>query len=166
MSAENEGLPEAGYQLAALYCLEASYQAGLGQEELEGLEPSSRDIEITWDWKAVGENVFEILFGASIGPTPDVPERLKYTVVGRFAIAGTPPVPLKDFVQVNGPAALVPYLREGLSSLTARGPFDTYFLPSLNVWELSKGFDPNQVTAARQAEEDSESWLRPLLGTA
>src|SRR6056297_1698376 len=132
MTERSDGLPDAGYQLSALYCLEASYHAGLGAEELVEVEEGSRSLAITWDWKSVAENVFEILFGASVGPAVDKPERFNYTVVGRFSVSNTPAVPLGEFVRIHGPAAMVPYLREGLSGLSSRGPFDTYFLPSLN----------------------------------
>ena len=114
------------------------------------------DVTFRWDWQFVENEFIDILLGISLGATHGRPEDVRVSMVGAFRLpTETPEVALETFAQVNGPTMLMPYLREAISALTARGYFGAFVMPPINVHHLIAGMDHN-TTGIRQAAKDPE----------
>jgi preprotein translocase subunit SecB len=55
------------------------------------------------------------------------------SMIGVFEKFGNSPLTLEQFGQVNGPAIVYPYIREHLSSLSAKAGLGLMFLPPVNL---------------------------------
>jgi hypothetical protein len=78
-----------------------------------------------------------------------------------FRRQGNPQKPaFVDFVMMNGPTILMPYLREAFSNLTGRGLLHAHVLPPVNMVRLMKTFDFNSSAGALKLVNRSD------LGTA
>jgi len=64
---------------------------------------------------------------------------LKATVVGLFsAITGQENMSLEDFAKVNGPALLLPYVREIIANTTLRSGLRPVLIPPFNLQALAE----------------------------
>lgn len=140
-----------GYSLESVHTVQAKYRALLDDQDL----PEERDISFRWDWRLIGPMRFEVMLAATIGPCSTGRDEMEAYVVGTFEMTGSiQSVDLLPFVSVNGPALLMPYLRQALTALSAPGPFGPFYLPPINVMALSEQFDTDAATGARQLQED------------
>lgn len=73
------------------------------------------------------------------------------TIVGRFEQMPGSSLDLKKFSEVNGPAILFPYLREAVSSVTAKSPIGAVLLPPVNIAALVRGEQLNVQTELKVA---------------
>ena len=138
-------LPASGYTIEKVYSTHQSLATQHGDYSREG------NINIAWDWWRIDESLFEVSLTVSIEPGKSRAERLEATVIARFKQAGNQPsVAREEFVRLQAPAILLPYVRETLSSLSSHGFFGPYYLPSINVYNLMQGFNASIATGARQ----------------
>lgn len=146
-------LPSAGYLVRNVYAVDQRYRIVTVDPEIEVAE--RRDVSVSWDWRVIEEGVYEVRLQFDIGPTQEIPEFLAYAVVGTFD--ATPEsdrqVELSDFVQTHAVATLIPYIREGLSNLSSRGPFGAYRLPIVNAVRLAENMRFDESTGAKQLAE-------------
>jgi preprotein translocase subunit SecB len=78
-------------------------------------------------------------------------------VIGLFRkVAEVPKVSLTEFVTLQAVAILLPYLRQFLTSLTINALAGPYYLPTLNVADLMKDFDPAKATGAKQLADEGK----------
>lgn len=147
-------VPVAGYSLQRIYVFEQHYQIR-GEFEIEELQPEPT-ISFLWDWRVAGERSFDVMISAEIGPSRERREEIKVTLIGSFKADSGETVGFRTFVQQNAVAILFPYLRENLSSLSARGPFGMAILPPMNVVAIASEFDFSASTGAQQMQEDVE----------
>jgi preprotein translocase subunit SecB len=72
---------------------------------------------------------------------------LEVSMTGRFeAIEQTPNLSLQEFASVNGPAIVMPFVREVVANITARSRNGIILLPAMNVLALAQR-QPEIVTA-------------------
>jgi len=64
------------------------------------------------------------------------PFDMQVEVVGVFEAPPQSNLPIEQFADIQAPAQLVPYLRELISSITARSPIPMLLLPPINVHAL------------------------------
>jgi preprotein translocase subunit SecB len=143
-------LPSSGYLVRDVYAVDQRYQIVTAEPEVEVAE--RRDVSVSWDWRIIEEGVFEVRLQFDVGPTQEIPEFLAYAVVGTF---DAPPesdrqVELSDFVRTHAVTTLIPYVREGLSNLSSRGPFGPYRLPIVNAVGLAENIRFDESTGAKQ----------------
>lgn len=138
-------LPVSGYRIEKVY---SNTQKLCTKKDDGSVEPA---ISVHWDWRAIDSEVFEVALQVTIEPSKGREEFVEAAVVGRFRQAiPEPTVTRDDFVRLQAPAMLLPYVREVISSLTNHGFYGTYYLPSLNVYLLMQDFDPAAATGAKQ----------------
>ena len=66
----------------------------------------------------------------------DVQAKIK--MVGIFEACDTPPVSIKQFVEINAPAIIFPFIREHLSTVSLKAGITPILLPPVNFVELAK----------------------------
>lgn len=140
-------LPTSGYSLDRIYVSEQSYRLA----DPTGEYPADPEIGFGWDWRIVAGAIFDVTVRIRIGPTEARPEEAIVCLVGVFQRVGTTQsTDLLDFTRVGGPAILLPYLREALSSLTGRGYHGVLLLPPLNVLAMMANANADETTGMRQ----------------
>jgi preprotein translocase subunit SecB len=144
-----KGIPLSGYSILLVYATHLSFEA-VPPENLSDVPP---DDEFGWDWRLISANEFEVRITVSVGASKDRPGAASTTVVGRFSSPGTPNVPVEQFVCLQAVAILLPYARQYLAAATVNSQLGAFHLPTVNVVELMKHFDPEKTTAARQLAE-------------
>jgi preprotein translocase subunit SecB len=142
-------LPFTGYEIERIY---TPHQL---LEHKDPGEPATHGVlDIGWDWRLVLDAdapTFEVRLTATIEPSEERDDLIAASVVGRFRQAvEAPVVPLLDFVRLQGPAILLPYVRQVLSSLTSVSYYGSYYLPPVNVQSLMADFDPDKTFGAKQ----------------
>jgi preprotein translocase subunit SecB len=141
-----------GYYLDRIF----SPELFLNVEEPEEGVPSEENAAVGWDWFAHSTTIFDVILRVEISPSTERKERVRATVVGRFERVGEPERPaFKSFVMQNASAMLAPYLREGVSALTARGLFGPMLLPPMNVIEMMGRMDFEKSQGYLRAREDT-----------
>lgn len=149
---EVQSLPLAGYLLQKLYSPELHY---FTVEVDEVSVQDERNIRVAWDWRIVGERAFEVLLDITMCPSKQRHDQAQAKVVGYFvAMAGDQKVPFDRFVTLHAPTLMLPYVRETLSSLFARGPIGPDYLPPINVHRMAKDFDFPGATGCLQLKRD------------
>lgn len=149
MTKHKSELPLSGYVIERIYTLHQLL------EHKDPDEPATHGlVDIGWDWRLVLDAdapTFEVRLTATIEPSEERDDFIAASVVGQFRQAvETPVVPLLDFVRLQGPAILLPYVRQVLSSLTSVSYYGTYYLPPVNVQSLMADFDPEKTSGAKQ----------------
>ncbi len=151
--------PATGYSLEAVHTVRASY--GIEPDPEASLD-AEREIGFLWDWHVNSPTQFAVVLGAKIGPSDTDRDELEAIVVGTFEILGEmQSVDLKGFVALNGPAVLMPYLRQALTALSGQGPFGAFYLPPVNIKALSDDFDTEAATGTVQLKDNPS-----LIGSA
>jgi preprotein translocase subunit SecB len=148
-------LPLSGFVIEEVYTI---YQ--LLNHKDPGPEETHGQVAIGWDWRFLDpeDRTFEVRLSVTVEPSAERDEYLATHVVGRFrGVVESPSVTVGEFVRLQAPAILLPYVRVSLSSLTSQSFYGTYYLPPINVVELMKDFDPSNTTGARQLEEVLEA---------
>lgn len=152
--ADRPTLPESGYRLARVYAMELSYQIE-DPKPADAQAGSDRTISIGWDWRIFGKRTFEVALLAEVGPSAEHAETARASVGGVFhARPQTLGVDFAQFVREHAPAILFPYLREHISALTSRGPYGAFYLASMNLVQLVRGFDDRETEGARELAAD------------
>jgi len=142
-------IPLSGYSIQQVYASHLSFDA----RPSKNLPDIPVDDEFGWDWRLVSDGEFEVRITVSIGAAKNRALVASTTVVGRFSSSGTPNVPVEKFVGLQAVAILLPYARQYLAAATVNSPTGAFHLPTINVVELMKNFDPDKTTAARQRAE-------------
>lgn len=149
MSSSQE-VPVTGFSLDKVYCSEQFAKVVPPDDLPQGPDPQ---IGLGWDWRIVGPRTFEVMLRVSLSPTRARPEEVRVTLCGLFKIIGpSTSVNVRDFVRLQGPAILMPYLREGVSSLTGHGYFGQWILPPFNVHLLMQQQKAEEAIGSRQLE--------------
>lgn len=126
-------LPTSGYTFDRVY---ANHQSLRVVALTDGL-PAEQPALFGWDWRMLEEGQFEVTVQFGLDPSDRRPEEIRVTMNGRFAPTGAKQeVPLETFVRYHAPAILMPFIREVVSGLTARGFFGSLLLPPINVQSL------------------------------
>ena len=152
-----KGIPLSGYAIREVYATRMSYQLRSASES----GATSGEDEFGWDWRVVSDAEFEVRITVTVG-APSHPLTADATVVGRFARSGAPTVGMEEFASLQAVAILLPYARQYLAAVTTNAPTGTFHLPTVNVVELMKNFDPGKTTAARQLAKASPA-TRPKV---
>jgi len=145
-------LPTSGYVFDKIYTNAISMRVTPPQDGL----PAEPPLLFTWDWKLLSPDrkTFEVSISVGIDPSAKRQEELRVTIIGRFRAEGErQEVPLDSFVRFHAPAILMPFARETLSNMTARGFYETLLLPPLNVQTLMERQDVAATTGAKQMLE-------------
>jgi preprotein translocase subunit SecB len=162
VTSSEEAIPLSGYRLEKVYAIELKYELIASTEAL--LDSEKRETTLFWDWSVTGERAVEVYMRAEVAGNREVPEQVTVALLGEFRYTAEPSVLLDKFVSVHAPAMLLPYLRESVSTLTGRGPYKPYFLPSVNVVELGESYDFAKTLGAEQIRNDPD--LAERLGLA
>jgi preprotein translocase subunit SecB len=81
----------------------------------------------------------------------DAPFSFDATIAGVFQRAGSDEeLTLEKFMKINGPAQLVPFVREFVANVTARSRQGIILLPSVNVVQLVQQIEAESTGAARE----------------
>jgi preprotein translocase subunit SecB len=72
------------------------------------------------------------------------------TIRGLFQEVPGGPIDLKKFSEINGPAILFPFVREAISSVTAKSPVGAVLLPPVNIGALVRG----EIQVTNRAGQD------------
>jgi preprotein translocase subunit SecB len=144
-------LPLSGYALTGVF----TKMQELREKELAADKERHGAINVGWDWAFVGEEAFDVEVSVSVEPTHERPEFFSTAVVGRFRQVGKgQSVELERFAHLQAVAILLPYVRQVLSNLTSMSPYGgAFYLPSLNVVNLMKDFDPKNATGSNEIRE-------------
>jgi preprotein translocase subunit SecB len=104
---------------------------------------------------------FEVTVQFGLDPSAARPEEIRVTMNGRFAPVGDrQEVSLESFAQFHAPAILMPFVREVVSGLTARGFFGALVLPPINVQSLMERQIAQAATANLRELNASNALLR------
>lgn len=171
---ERQNFPTAGYDLVDLYATEQRFE--ILPEGHDDLAEESRQVDFLWNWRVLGDEGangadpeegegterdgpinFEIAFGTEVGGTVESRSRIYVLLAARFRLKpGEATVEPLTFVQVHGVAVMMAYLRQHVSDLSAKGPYDPYHLPIMHVSQLMKEFDPRSTVGWGQLQENHD----------
>ena len=144
---------ESGYVLERLFANELHFT---GHPVDDSMPESEAKLEIGWDWTINGPAQFSVSLKLGVLPTKARPETIAVTLSAGFTRRGEPTVPLLEFVSKHGPALMMPYVREVVSSLTSRGLHGTLLLPPFNVLAMMSNLDPMDTVGMRQIQGDAD----------
>jgi len=156
---EEQSLPLSGYAIVKVY----STTAELKPKPPANPEVTEPVVNFGWDWRRGGtdKSVFEVRITLAMEPAKERPYYAAVDAVGRFRqIGDSSELPMEKFVALQAVAILLPYARQHLTNLTVNTFPGAYYLPSLNVVELMKGFDVRK-TSAGQASGSKETPIGP-----
>lgn len=144
--------PFSGIRVLRVYATEQSQVLVESDDPL----PEDRELKITWDWRIIAVPEFEVKVGVTLGPSGAAPETVTAAVVARFVAGGlNPKLTVRAFARYHALSFLLPYVREIITSLTARGPHGAVVLPPIYAQQVAETFDEGLTTAAKQAEADA-----------
>jgi preprotein translocase subunit SecB len=155
----SKDLPISVYSLVRIFAVDQHHDVVNANDS--SLSADTREVAFAWDWSFREPGEFEVLLGAEIGPNKDVPETIKYAVVAHFRFDDERTADqVTQFAYRNAPTILIPYLREGISALSGRGPYGAFILPPLNMTEVIKSFNPEGASGIAELEAQPQM-LRP-----
>jgi|GEM_PF-2947838 len=143
--------PFVGYTLLRLYSLEQHYEFSIE------VDPDAVDQQTfyTWDWTPHSEQIFGVLFAVYIEPTEERPEQIRVLLAGNFRIENTPDRwPLEGFLSVYAPIMVYQHAKQIVSSLTARGLYGPYFLPTFDPKQVLGNFDFEKSRGTQMLRKD------------
>lgn len=144
------------FAIRAVHAISQQYDV-VPPELVEGAGSDAGGVGFIWDWKILDSRRVGVVLGAQHLPSPARPEIVRYGVLGVVEFHSPPGSPgLEELVRVNIPAILFPYVREGLASLSGRGPNGPFRLDPINVVALSESFDASAATGLKDAAENPE----------
>lgn len=148
---ESQRLPLSGYFLEKVY---TNHQLLEIERPRHGAARDSGQFIFGWDWEIVDDRTFDVRLQLGLDPTSSRWERVRVTLTGRFKV-GTESVSVDPtrFVSLQAPAILMPYAREVISALTARGFYGPFYLPSVNVARLMATRSSDDTMGGRQLRE-------------
>ena len=103
--------------------------------------------------KEGGKTLFLRLAADPMAGVKEKPFEMQVEILGVFDAEPDSNLPIETFGSEQGPALLVPYLRELISNITARTPLPPLILPPINVHALLSA----KNEAPKQVEEPSKS---------
>jgi preprotein translocase subunit SecB len=156
-------IPVAGYRLTKHSALELIYKVVAPDDEVV-IQGEQRETKLVWDWRITGEDSFEVFMRGSVSPNESALDSVEVALLGEFEFERTRSVPIDSFIRIHAPAILFPFLRETIASLTGRGPYTAFYLPSVNVVELGSRYEFPKSTGAEQLRQSPA--LAERLGIA
>jgi preprotein translocase subunit SecB len=143
-------LPTSGYTFDRVYANHQSLRVVSPSGELPPEQPAL----FGWEWRQLEGSHFEVTVQFGLDPSAHRPEEIRVTMNGRFAPVGEKQeVSLDTFVRYHAPAILMPFIREVVSGLTARGFFGALVLPPINVQSLMERQVASTTVTTRQLGE-------------
>lgn len=104
----------------------------------------------------------ELAFRASRDREAGQPYSLEVVYLGEFELSNVPEGLSRDaFARQNAAAILFPYLREAVSSVTARGTYGPLFVPPINVVAMLR----REASAKTKAPQKTGRAKEPSKGT-
>jgi preprotein translocase subunit SecB len=146
-----------GYEILQVYALEQHYE--VVAEVPEGVEESpgtEEPLGVNWDWRIIEGRDFEVQLGLEMPPTAELHELLRVRFVLRARAGENLSISPANFVRGPAISVLIPYLREAITSLSARGPIGVRYLNPLNANSLAAQFSFEGSFGGRQLSEDPE----------
>src|SRR5688500_4662860 len=138
--------PLSGYSITKVY---SSRQLFETKDESDNSTDHGA-LRFGWDWRWVAPKVFEVKITVEIQPSATRRQYAYVDAIGQFQqVDEKPTIDVGQFVQLQAIAILLPYARQFLSAMTSVSAEGAFYLPSLNVAILMKGFDATKTTAAR-----------------
>lgn len=159
MTTEAPSLPKAGFRIKRIVAIGLEF----GIEDPEAAA-EKRSLGVQWDWRVSipEEREIEVYLGMRVRGGKKQPANIDVNFVGEFEVTDVTELSLRQFVQFNAPAMMMPYLREAISSLSSRGPYGTYFVPALNITRMMMDRLFDETIGAGQLRDDPE--LAALIG--
>ena len=110
-----------------------------------------------WNWRFATEDTFDVVFGVKLEASRQRTEEVEALFVGTFQLPeAEPAVKLDQFVRTNAIAAIYPFVREAICSMTSRGYFGAYLLPLLNTVALSRRLEGQDTEGYRALVASAE----------
>jgi preprotein translocase subunit SecB len=157
----SKNLPIAGYRLDEIVATKQSHELVAASDDYPPMDEA--DLSFGWDWRITDDSAIEVLFSVRIAPTRERHEVISVAFVANLRVEGeTQSIDLEKFVRFNAPGMLMPFVREAVASLTARGPFGTLYLPPMNIVSMMMDMDPNDTIGARQLRDSPDILQRVL----
>lgn len=154
-----EGSHLSGYAVVKVY----STDQELRHKSADGDASNHDALKFGWDWRWVAGRLFEVRITVSVEPSKTRSDYVSVNAIGRFRqVDGTPSISIEQFVRVQAVAILLPYARQYITALTSNAFSGAYYLPTLNVYELMRPFDPSKATGMRQIETRAIPHVRQL----
>lgn len=156
-----------GYRLTRMYALEQSYRIRANEQHASA-GSVGRQFQISWDWRVSGARTFDVIVTLTALPSDEQPDEGRVSLVATFeAGPEQQTVSFGDFVRFNAPAMLIPFAREAVAQITARGPYGSFILVPFNVVGVMSSFDPMLATGMQQLRADPSLRLTfPLVDPA
>lgn len=148
MKTTKQNSPLSGYAIVKVYQTSAQLKP-VPPGEIKG---DGEGASFSWDWRwGASVAAFEVRLTVSLEAAAERPYSATVDAVGRFRQVGDKPaVAIEEFVRLQAVAIVMPYLRQHLTNLTVNTLSGPYFLPSINIAELMKDFDPKKATGATE----------------
>ena len=150
---ETKNSTESGITLERLFAEELQFT---GHPVDDSMPESEARLEIGWDWAIEAADQFSVHLKFRVLPTKARPETVAVALAAGFIRRGETTVPLLDFVSKHGPALMMPFVREIISSLTSRGLHGALLLPPFNVLAMMRNIDLNAAEGMRQLQSDAD----------
>ena len=149
---ETTNSTESGFALERVFADELQFT---GHPVDDSMPESEAEFEIGWDWAIEAADQFSVRLRFRVLPTKARPETVAVALAAGFIRRGTTTVSLLDFVSKHGPALMMPFVRETISSLTSRGLHGALLLPPFNVLAMMRSIDSNAAEGMRQLQADA-----------
>lgn len=144
--------PLGQYTIDRLYAVNLEFKL-LSEGDDEFVDAKSSR-EILWNWHFQDHARISVVFGLSSTFAGDAVARARAAYACDFSLPEVDPiVPLGSFVRLNAVATLFPYVREALSSLHSRGPFDVPQIQPANIARLQL---PKEAAGIAQIRDSTE----------
>lgn len=123
---------ESGFRIINILLLESSFNRiqNVVFNNPEIKQEVNVDINVSVNGNTVGV-AEQVIFKQIFNDIEQVSAAIK--MVGVFEKSGDSPLDLEQFGQINGAAIIYPYIREHLSSLSAKAGLGLIFLPPVNL---------------------------------
>ena len=123
---------ESGFRIINILILQSNFNR---EVEINFHKTIENKLEINVDGKKIeGTNNYAVEILAALKGINS--EKIEYTfevkIVGFFEKSGSPSISDDQFVKINAPAIIFPFIREHISSLALKGGIGTILLPPLN----------------------------------
>lgn len=142
-------LPLSGYVIEQVY---SNHQ--MLRYQTPSAETPAGEISFGTDFRLGEDGRFDVRLLIKIEPSVEREELVEVALIGRFRQdSATPSVARDDFIGLQAPAILLPYVRQVIASLTANGFYGAYHLPPLNVVTLMRDVETTNVSDRTESSE-------------
>ncbi|MDR3706617.1 MAG: protein-export chaperone SecB [Paludibacteraceae bacterium] len=124
---------ESGFRVLNILLLESSFSRIASVTFNDPAIKQEIDVKVMVNVKSTTEvmSTVQVVFNQIFNEEKQVSATIK--MVGVFEKLGESPLNLQDFGEVNGAAIIYPYIREHLSSLSAKAGLGLIYLPPVNL---------------------------------